>query len=88
MLSNDPADKLEKMRGKLGLEFPTLIDPGLDVAASFGVRKEKGDLPHPTAVVIDPGGIVQYIRVDENYARRPKPEELLQALKAPAGESG
>ena len=70
------------MRSKKGLEFPTLMDPELSVARSFGVLNEKNtDVPHPTALVIDKEGQVAYFRVDENYAKRPKPEELLEALR-------
>ena len=76
------------MRAKLGLEFPTLMDADLSVAASYGVRRPKGDLPHPTAVVIDPQGVVRYVRVDENYAKRPQPDELLEALRAIAEPAG
>lgn len=81
VISNDPADKLEKMRGKLGLELPTLMDPDLSVAADYGIRRDKGDLPHPATLVIDPKGKVTYLRVDEGIVERPEPEEVLEAVK-------
>ncbi len=73
------------MRAKKGLEFPTLMDPQLEVTRRYGIKKPGADLPHPTAVVIDAGGTATYVRVDENYAKRPKTEELLEAVKASSG---
>ena len=81
VISPDPADKLEAMREKEGLEFPTLMDPDLAVVRSYGVLNEKSPkVPHPTALVIDMSGKITYLRVDEDYSKRPAPEELLEAL--------
>jgi peroxiredoxin len=83
VISPDPADKLEAMREKHGLTFPTLMDPDLAVVRSYGILNEKSsEVPHPTALVIDQSGKVTYVRVDENYAERPEPDELLDALHA------
>jgi len=82
VISPDPADKLEAMRAKHGLEFPTLMDPDLAVVRRYGILNEKSPkVPHPTALVIDQAGTVTYLRVDENYAERPDPDELLDALR-------
>lgn len=82
MISPDPADELESMRQKLGLEFPTLMDPDLALTRSFGLLNEKsGKVPHPAAVIIDTEGKVRFVRVDEDYRLRPEPEELLGALE-------
>lgn len=81
MISPDPADKLVSMRKELGLEFPTLMDPDLQLTRDFGLLNEKNPtVPHPAAVLIDKGGIVQYVRVDEDFRIRPEPEELLEAI--------
>lgn len=85
VISNDPADKLEAMRQKLGLDFPTLMDPELEVVERFGVKHPEKDLPHPTAVVVDKSGTTSYVRIDENYAERPSTEELIEAVKATGG---
>lgn len=80
VISPDPADKLVSMREKLGLEFPTLMDPDLALTKSFGLLNEKnGEMPHPAAILIDKGGVVQYVRVDEDFRVRPEPAELLEA---------
>lgn len=82
VISPDPADKLEAMRAKRGLTFPTLMDPDLSVARNYGVLNEKSPkVPHPTALVINKAGELIYVRVDEDYAQRPSTEELLDALR-------
>ncbi len=70
------------MRADLGLTFPTLMDPGSRTIRAYGVLNEDdGELPHPTALVIDRKGIVRFARIDENYKKRPFNQELLQALQ-------
>lgn len=69
------------MRKDMGLEFPTLMDPELAVTRAFGLLNDKGNLPHPAAVIIDDAGTVRFLRVDEDYRVRPEPAELLTALE-------
>jgi hypothetical protein len=53
------------------------------VTRLYGVLNDaRGDLPHPTALVIDPGGIVRYWRQDVDFTRRPPTSELLAAVRA------
>lgn len=80
MLSPDAADKQEKMRQDMGLDFPVLVDGDLSVTAAYGLLNDKGNLPHPAALTIDKDGIVTWLRVDENYRQRPPKEELRAAL--------
>ena len=81
MVSIDPAGKLNEMREKMGLSFPTLLDPGSETIKRYGILKPDGDgLPHPTALIIDKKGIVRYKRVDEDYRVRPAARDLIEAL--------
>ena len=38
-------------------------------------------VPHPTAVVVDGGGVVRYLRQDVDYKVRPSVGEILDAVK-------
>lgn len=80
VLSPDAADKQEKMRQDMDLDFPVLVDDDLAVTTAFGLLNDKGNLPHPAALTIDKDGVVTWMRVDENYRLRPSQEELRSAL--------
>ena len=84
MISPDPSGKLESMREKSGLTFPLLMDPDLATVKAYGILNEQsGKIPHPTAVVVDKGGTVTYVRVDEDFrVRPPTVRELVPALEA------
>ncbi len=70
------------MREKLGLSFPVLIDPDGATARSFGVwNEDSGKVPYPSTVVIDRGGTIRWLRVDEDYRVRPEHDEILAALE-------
>ncbi len=57
------------------------MDPGSVTIKRYGVLNEaQGEIPHPTAVVIDTRGIVRFVRVDEDYKKRPSSRELLEAI--------
>lgn len=71
------------MASERGLEFPILVDADLATTRAYGVlNEEAGNIPHPTAVVIDSGGVVRYVRVDVDYKVRPSPDELIAAVAA------
>ena len=66
-----------------GLGFPVLVDEELEAAKSYGILNEDNPtVPHPTVVVVDEGGTVRFVHLDENYRRRPAPEVILDALSA------
>lgn len=39
-------------------------------------------MPHPTAVVVDSGGVIRYLRQDVDYTKRPTSAEILAAIDA------
>ena len=85
-MSIDPADKLNPLREKKGLTYTFLTDPGSRTIKRYGILNEDhGEIPHPTALVIDKGGIVRFIRVAIDYKKRPSAEELLDVLRSLQG---
>ncbi|MBI1950870.1 MAG: redoxin domain-containing protein [Acidobacteria bacterium] len=70
------------MRKSLGLTIVNLMDPGSETIKRYGVLNEaNGEIPHPTALVVDKQGMVVFVRIDEDYRKRPSNEELLQELR-------
>lgn len=70
------------MRKSLGLTIVNLMDPGSETIRRYGVLNEaNGEIPHPTALVVDKQGMVVFVRIDEDYRKRPSNEELLQELR-------
>lgn len=70
------------MHKSLGLTFTTLMDPVSETIKRYGIlNPEQGAIPHPTALVLDKEGVVRFLRVDEDYKKRPSNEELLDALR-------
>jgi hypothetical protein len=45
------------------------------------VNPKSPNVPHPTAVVVDGGGVVRYLRQDVDYRVRPSVGELLEAVE-------
>lgn len=70
------------MRKSLRLTIVNLMDPGSETIKRYGVLNEaNGEIPHPTALVVDKQGVVVFVRIDEDYRKRPSNEELLQELR-------
>ena len=81
-ISIDPPDKLQELRSSLGLTYLNLMDSGSKTIKRYGILNEgQGEIPHPTAVIVDRQGIIRFLRVDEDYKKRPSNEELLEALR-------
>ena len=66
----------------MSLTYLNLMDPGSTTIKRYGILNEaQGEIPHPTAIVIDKLGMIRFIRVDEDYKKRPTNEELLEAIR-------
>jgi len=75
-------DKLASFAGEQRIDFPLLSDPELQVISSWGLVNPKSPkVPHPTAVIVDPDGVIRYFRLDVDYSKRPSNDELLEALR-------
>jgi len=87
-VSVDAADKLKEMRENQGLTFINLMDPASETIKRYGIlNEEQGQIPHPTALVIDRKGIIRYVRVDEDYKKRPSNKELVRVLQRIGGKN-
>lgn len=64
--------------GKGAPPYRVFYDPDLRVVEQLGIA---GDLAHPTTIVIDEQGIVQYAYVGAHRADRPAAKELIQFIK-------
>jgi peroxiredoxin len=65
---------------KLLLPFSLLSDPEGAVARRYGVWDEGGRIARPAIFVADPGGVVRYAYVGEDFADRPGDDEVFAAL--------
>lgn len=81
-VSVDPAGKPIELRKGLGLTFTNLMDPDSETIKRYGILdQEHGAIPHPTEIVLDKQGVVRFLRVDEDYRKRPTKQELLDVLR-------
>lgn len=68
------------MVDKLLLPFPLLSDPRGELIKLLGLWNEEESVAHPSIVVVDKSGRIQYIYAGEDFADRPGDEELFEAL--------
>lgn len=72
---------------KLGLEFPILSDPERAALRAFDVVHpashpfDGSDMARPATFIFE-GGAVRWRDLTEDYRIRPRPETLLEALRA------
>lgn len=75
-------ERLARYASAEGIDYVLLSDVDLAVITSWGlVNPSNPKLPHPTAVIVDAEGVIQYVRQDVDYRRRPSSEELLTTLR-------
>lgn len=82
-ISPDPLDDLAATAHAQKLSFPLLRDADGALIRLLGLvnpRYGKRMVAHPTTLVVDREGIVRWMRVDEDYRKRPSSDELLDAL--------
>ena len=90
-VSGEEAQKGKDLLQKLHLPFVLLVDTSFEAIDAYGVRNLEvpealkargiGQLPKPSAFVIDEKGIVLYRYVGKNASDRPKNEDLLRVLR-------
>lgn len=86
-ISVDPAEVTRERLGSVGLEFPLLADPELQVIDSFGMRHSAGgmggiDIARSGVFLIDGTGSVVWRELTDNYRVRLRPERLLKQIAA------
>jgi len=80
--STDAADRLAAYGRVKGLTFPLLADRELTLTKRYGLLDpSNGVMAEPAAIVIDRGGIVRFVRVDVDFRKRPRAQDLLDVLR-------
>lgn len=74
-------DRVAEEDGML-IEFQLLSDPDNAVIDRYGVFNPDGGrpIPHPTTLVIDKQGVVQWKFIETDYRIRPTNEDILAAV--------
>jgi peroxiredoxin len=84
-VSKELANKLAA-DGKGQINFPLLSDPDHRTIEAYGLRDTAYDgekfagIPHPAVYVIDRNGVVAWARVEADYKKRPKNDEIRAAI--------
>ena len=92
LVTPKPLETTRRVAEFFEVEFEFWLDDDLAITKQLGLllesgvpdnsRKEYGaDTIWPTALVIDPSGIIRYTELSKFIADRPKPETLLQELR-------
>jgi peroxiredoxin len=92
MVTPKPQETTRRVAVFFEVEFDFWLDDDLSVARQLGLLLESGvpsghqkeygeDTVWPTALVIDPNGIIRYAELSRFLADRPNPETLLRELR-------
>ena len=86
-MSIDPPEVSGRLRDHLEVEFTFLSDSRAVLLDALGIRHRKGaadgsDIAHPTAILVDGSGIVQWTYQSDNYRERARPEQIFAAIEA------
>ncbi len=63
------------------LPFPMLADIRRDLTTSLGIQEENEGVAHRATYIVDPGGIIRYVSVNDMSVGR-NPKEVLRILDA------
>ena len=96
LVTPKPLETTRRVAEFFEVEFDFWLDDDLTVTRQLGLllesgvpddsRKEYGaNTIWPTALVIDPSGIIRYTELSKNISDRPEPETLLQELRLALG---
>lgn len=78
-ISPDDIANLKTMAGRLNNPYTFLSDPKLVATNAYGVQKNS-KLPHPSVVIVDAAGVVQWFYVGEDYKTRPSSSQVLKVV--------
>jgi len=79
----DPVEKARRYSETLHLPFPVLADPERSVYHQFELEKVSAFIQRTASVVIDPQGIIQYIKSTANpMIWLEESQELLSFIKS------
>lgn len=88
-VSPDSNDESAEVVRRLGLSYPILSDPDLDLTRALGLVHEAGgpggqDIPRPATFIVVDGRIV-WRDLTDNWRVRPKPDEILEVIDGLSG---
>lgn len=93
LISPQPHEKSRRRAQKVGMDYDFLVDVNNETAKKLGILHSSGtpkgfevlgydtDVPKPTTFVLDEKGKVVFADLTTNYRVRPKPEDILTALR-------
>jgi peroxiredoxin len=92
LVTPKPLETTKRVAEFFEVEFEFWLDNELTVTKQLGLLKESGvpnghrkeygdDTIWPTALVVDPDGIIRYTELSKFIADRPKPKTLLRELR-------
>jgi peroxiredoxin len=92
LVTPKPLETTKRVAKFFEVEFEFWLDDELTVTKQLGLLKESGvpnghrkeygdDTIWPTALVVDPSGIIRYSELSKFIADRPKPKTLLRELR-------
>lgn len=83
-ISVDPPETSRNLAEKRGYTFPLLSDVNAEVIRKYDLLHAAGyegrNISRPGEFLLDPGGIVRWRDLTENYRVRVKPDAVLQVL--------
>lgn len=85
-ISSDPAADSQRLRERLGVNFPLLRDEGAAVALAYGVAMKGQDIAVPSIFVVMPNREVFWRYVGETPADRPSKPIVFEQLEAALAE--
>jgi peroxiredoxin len=96
LVTPKPLETTKRVAEFFEVEFEFWLDEELTVTKQLGLLQESGvpnghrkeygdDTIWPTALVVDPNGIIRYSELSKFIADRPKPKTLLRELRAALG---
>ena len=92
LITPKPLETTRRVAEFFEVEFEFWLDDGLTVTKQLGLLQESGvpkdhrkeygeDTIWPTALVVDPSGIIRYTELSKFIADRPNPKTLLRELR-------
>ena len=96
LVTPKPLETTRRVAEFFEVEFDFWLDESLEVTRQLGLIQKAGvpksynkeygeDTVWPTAIVIDPAGLIAYVRLSKTVADRPDPRELLAAIRRATG---
>ena len=87
-ISVDAPEVSRDMREQAGYTFTFLPDLNAEVIRRYdlvhaGVGEERRDIARPGEFLVDSSGAVRWVSLTENYWVRARPEQFIEAAKAP-----